>query len=247
MSGPYLSLGSIEQLEDNEFFGVCMDDRRGRDNDVWCIESFTLDNYRANPVILRDHDPSRIVGVAVAIGPINQHEIGIRGRLLPDASADAAEASALCKAGALKGLSAGIDPMAIEPLNDGTRGLRVVEADLLEISLVAIPASVDAKIIAARSLAARHTAAAMLRSLPRISERAIERALAGIGRSQGLPRPLALRQPWELVEAERQSRAQHCRTVGALQMIEREREQGFSREQRQRDLVELTPAGGRRN
>lgn len=243
MNSPFLSLGSIETLEDNDFVGIAMDDRRGRDNDVWCVSEFTLDNFRAFPAMFFNHDPDRIVAVAVAIGPINSHEIGIRGRLLPDASADAAEAAALVRAGALKGLSAGIDPQQVEPLGDGSGGLRVVQADLLEVSLVPIPASVDAKIIAARSLSAA-SRARLARSLPRISERSIERALAGIGRSQrqeGSRLPGC--EPWEIVARERARMVQHCRTVSALQVSEREREHDYSREQRRADLLRLSPRG----
>jgi hypothetical protein len=122
---------------------------------------------------------------------INPHEVGIRGRFLPaGTSVDGDEARGLVRAGALKGLSAGINPQEVEPLNDGTRGLRIVKAELLEVSLCAIPASVDAKVIAARSLAARPASAALLRSMPRIADSAIERAVASVGRARAPGRPL---------------------------------------------------------
>lgn len=90
------------------------------------------------------------------------------------------------------------------------------------MSFVPIPASVDAKIIAARSPAARPTSAALLRSLPRIPDHVINRALAQIDRSRQQEWPIGrLLQPWELVARER------------------ERERDFSLEQRQEDLRRL--------
>jgi HK97 family phage prohead protease len=230
----------LELFGEDEFSGICMDGRVGRDNDRWNVSDFTLDNYRAFPAIFRDHDPGRIVAVALAIGLCNALEVGIRGRFLPSISADAAEAQALVRAGALKGLSAGIAPQEVEPLKDGTRGMRVLKADLLEVSIVPIPASVDAKILAARSLSTRPATAALLRGLPRISDIAIERALAQVRRLQlEVPPVVRILEPWELVANERERAARHCRTVSALQMVERERSTDLSYAQRQSDLQAL--------
>jgi hypothetical protein len=41
-------------------------------------------NFRANPIVLRNHDPDLVVGTAIAIGLINGNEIGVRIKFAKD-------------------------------------------------------------------------------------------------------------------------------------------------------------------
>jgi hypothetical protein len=129
------------------------------------------------------------VGSAIAIGLINSSEIGVRIKFAPPGVSDVAdETRGLVKAGVLKGISAGIDPIECVPLDPRSPygAVKIVRAELLEVSFVPIPADVDAR-VTARSFASRPGGAAMLRSLPAISGPAIERTFARVGRTYTVP------------------------------------------------------------
>lgn len=214
-NGPLFSLGPVIDLAADEICGIAILGNLGRDGDVWSISGIDLDNYRKNPVVLRGHDPDCVVGSALAIGPISATEIGVRIKFaLPGVSAIADETRGLVKAGFLKGISAGIEPIATVPLGDGTRGVRVVQAELLELSFVAIPASVEA-LVTARSFAARPGAAGMLRALPHLSGAAIERALAHVDRSRFPPVPIASLSVYEQTALLAAAHQQRCRATWA--------------------------------
>jgi HK97 family phage prohead protease len=240
MSGPLFSLGPIDQLDDDEVCGICISAGIKRDGDEWLPSGIDLTNYKANPVVLRNHDPALIVGSAISIGLINSSEIGIRIKFAPPGVSDVAdETRGLVKAGVLRGISAGIDPIECIPLDPrGPYGaVKVVRAELLEVSLVAIPADVDAR-VTARSFASRPGAAAMLRALPAISRAAIERTFERVGRTYTVP--LAF-----ISTAEKARMWQmHCRAGWAAHAGARAEDQArvdtYGLEQRQADMRALS-------
>jgi hypothetical protein len=84
----------------------------------------------------------------------------------------------------VRGISAGFDPTDAEPLDPtkGTRGgMHITASELLEVSFCAVPVDTGA-IVVARSFAVRPGAAAMLRALPAVSQRALARALGQVDR-----------------------------------------------------------------
>ncbi|MHB8816555.1 MAG: HK97 family phage prohead protease [Steroidobacteraceae bacterium] len=168
-------VGQLEQLSDDEVAGIAISSGVKLDGDEWVPANVSLTTYERNPVALRDHDPSRVIGTASAIGLTpDKNAIAIRIRFAPlGISAVADEARGLAKAGILKGISAGINPLEWEPLGSGEWGRRITKSELLEVSLVAIPADSDA-LITARSFSARRSTLAILRSLPIVSEAAQE-------------------------------------------------------------------------
>jgi len=191
MSAIHRFVGQLEQIGEDEVAGLCITGSLARDGDIWVPSGIDLAAYKRNPVVLRDHDPMRVIGTASAIGLTSDgNGIAIRIQFAPPGVSDIAdEARGLAKAGMLRGISAGIDPIESEPLRDGTRGVRITSAELLEVSLVAIPADSDA-LVTARSFSARRSTLAMLRSLPTVSESARQRVLHRL--HQPPPRPPGL-------------------------------------------------------
>ena len=103
-----------------------------------------LKNYLANPVVLRDHDQTQIVGKAQIIH--------INGRLEavvtfdPEGvSPEADKAYAQAKAGSLAAVSIGFRVLEAAPNSSG--GYRISKWELLELSLVAIPANPETLVI----------------------------------------------------------------------------------------------------
>jgi HK97 family phage prohead protease len=258
MSQQRFLLGGTQELGDNEIGVIAASSDLARDGHVLVVAGLSLENYRKNPIVLWDHNPDQPIGACTAVGMVGDK---LAARIeLSDASPKAQEIRAFAKGGIVKGVSIGFDPIDAEPLDPayGSRGgMRITSSELLDISLVSVPSDVNGMIIA-RGYKSYPGASAVLRAAPRNSTAAIARALSGEGLSEirrkyeemrrrnggyePQERPTGgLLQPWELVEQERQRRAQHCRTVGALQMVERERDSSL--EQRRADLLQLTAIG----
>lgn len=123
---------------------VMSDETVDRMGDVIEAKGWKLDNFLKNPIALFGHDPSFIVGhwtdVNVQgtklIGRLNLLPAGISGRL--------DEIRAAVEAGVLRAVSVGFsaDPGKMEPIKSG--GVRFGSAELMECSLVSIPANPNA-------------------------------------------------------------------------------------------------------
>lgn len=103
---------------------------------------------RTSPVMLWAHQMDEPIGIwdEVKETPTG---LAVRGRLNLDTQRGR-EAAALLKQGAFRGLSIGFQARAADLRNDG--GRRITEADLFEVSLVAIPARREARIVEVRSI-----------------------------------------------------------------------------------------------
>lgn len=109
---------------------------RDRAGDIVEPRGALLENYKRNPVILRDHNPSLVVGSA-EIAVFDDRIEAIVTFSPEGISPEADKACAQAKAGDLRGASIGLDPIEAEPLSGG--GYHIIKWELLEISLVAIP------------------------------------------------------------------------------------------------------------
>jgi hypothetical protein len=118
----------------------------------------TLADHKARgiaPPMLWSHRTDEIVGVWTDLRE-DETGLAVAGRLVTE-TAKGAEALALMKAGALTGLSIGFRARQQER---GPKGIRVLtEIELVEISLVALPAAPAARIKDVRSMEHGHTRA----------------------------------------------------------------------------------------
>lgn len=233
-------MGELEQLADDEVGGICISAGVKRDGCEWEPRGIDLTAFKRNPVVLRDHRPEWVIGAASAIGPVaDWSAIAIRIKFAPPGvSAIADEARGLAKAGILRGISAGIDPRETEPIRGSYGGIRVLAAELLEVSLVSVPADADA-LVTARAFRSRPGAAAMLRALPAISTTAIEHVFASVGQVREQPRPIGLMSDVErtrLYAEEARQRTMACWAVGQANDAE-------AREQRRQEIERLGEVG----
>ena len=113
----------------------------------------TLAKWRAKgrlPALLWQHDSDRPIGVYEHMEE-DEHGLAVRGRLLIEDVAQAREAWALIKAGAIGGLSIGYTTKQAEM--DRQRGVLLLkEIDLWETSLVTFPANEDATITGIKTI-----------------------------------------------------------------------------------------------
>lgn len=115
------------------------EDRMG---DVIRQDGWDLKAYKKNPVVLFGHDHSKPIGKA--------HNIRVKdGALTADfefASAEvdefAAKIGRMVKAGYLNAVSVGFQPLEVKPRKNG--GYEFLKSELLEISVVSVPANSEA-------------------------------------------------------------------------------------------------------
>jgi HK97 family phage prohead protease len=147
-----------------------------RDGDILAPSGCVLTNYNRNPIVLAGHDPAQPVGNA-------------RVSVLPDrveavitfapagASPIADHWAALAKSGVVRAVSVGFRPIEWEPLGRG--GRRYTSWELMEISLVSVPANADALVVE-RSYRSRKSG----RVLSAANAAALGQALDLLGKSE---------------------------------------------------------------
>jgi HK97 family phage major capsid protein/HK97 family phage prohead protease len=133
---------------DNPFEFVMSDESVDRMGDVIEQDGWELGNFQKNPIALFGHSAGFPIGkwhdVAVKDGQL-------RGRLelMPAVSDRLREIQAAVAAGVLRAVSVGFRPMDMEPL-EGSKdgGYRFTKSELVECSLVSVPANPNALSIA---------------------------------------------------------------------------------------------------
>jgi Caudovirus prohead serine protease len=121
---------------------VASDPTVDRAKDVMVPKGCVTDGYAKNNIFLADHDPTKAIGNAEII--ITPQRVEAVVTFAPKGiSTLADERCALYKAGVLKAVSVGFQPIEWEPIKD-TGGLRYTKWELLELSGVAVPCNPNA-------------------------------------------------------------------------------------------------------
>lgn len=146
---------------------VASDETPDRVGDIIKVSGWNLTPYKANPVVLWGHDSSatppigRAVNVRRGLGPDGREALLASIQFAPKEAYEFAETVyQLSKGGFLNAVSVGFLPRATEEISDKERqklgmpsyGLMYSAADLLEISVVSVPANPSALVTGAKSL-----------------------------------------------------------------------------------------------
>ncbi|MGE0117661.1 MAG: hypothetical protein AB7S71_01425 [Dongiaceae bacterium] len=119
-------------------------DRMG---DILEPEGVRLENFRRNPIVLAQHDSDQPVARAGWIGIVGA-KIMAKVVFPPEGTSERSdEYLRLCKTGVISAVSVGFLPLKVEPIK-GTFGLRFIAWELLELSLVSVPANPSAVVTA---------------------------------------------------------------------------------------------------
>lgn len=140
----------ISQLGDDEVEVVMSTAALARDGHVLVPQGCRLQNYQANPIVLWSHDADKPIGNVDLIA-VEGDNIRAKVRFAPlGISAQADETRGLVKAGVIRAVSVGFDPLNGEPLdrNKPKGGQRFTEWELLELSFVSVPADPGAVVTA---------------------------------------------------------------------------------------------------
>ena len=108
-------------------------------------EGWRLDNFRRNPVALFGHDPGFPIGRWADVS-VRRGQLTGRLDLMEPVSERLREIHAAVNGGVLRAVSVGFHSDAAEPMKGG--GLRFTEPELVECSLVSVPANPNALAIA---------------------------------------------------------------------------------------------------
>lgn len=141
---------STTGLKDDEVLIILSTAALARDGDVLVPQGCVLDNYRANPIMLWQHNPDFPVANSEEIS-VEQDRITSLVRFAPPGvSRKADEVRGLVKAGIVRGISVGFEPLEMEPLDPKKPrgGQRIIRWELLEASFVSIPADTGAVVTA---------------------------------------------------------------------------------------------------
>jgi HK97 family phage prohead protease len=146
-----LLTGEVKQLADDEVEVVMSTSAQARDGHILEARGVQLKNYRANPIVLWQHNPQEPIGRAEDIH-VAGDKIVARVKFAPTGvSATADKVRGLVKNDIVRGVSIGFDVEESEPLDPArprTGGLRITKAEILECSFVSVPADTGAQVTA---------------------------------------------------------------------------------------------------
>lgn len=142
--------GAVDALGDNEAMVTLSTSDRARDGHVLKARGCDLTNFRANPILLFDHNTALPIGTCADLA-VSSSAITARTVFAPPGISDVADTvRGLVKSGVIRGVSIGFEINQAEPI-DSTRprdGLIISAWELLEVSYVSIPADTGAMVTA---------------------------------------------------------------------------------------------------
>lgn len=119
-----------------------------RGGDIIPKGAWDLKNYEKNPIILFNHDKSQPIGRAI-VTEARDEGLYVKARISQSASPDIAKVRDLIKEGVVNAFSVGFDMQSAEKNADGFNEIK--QAELFEISVVAIPMNQDSVFSLAKS------------------------------------------------------------------------------------------------
>lgn len=110
-----------------------------RGNDLIPPEAFSLDEFKALPIIFFNHDRDQPIGKALSV-QAKEDGLYIKAKLSSSDHPEVKRIRSLVKEGILKAFSVGFDPIKIDQEEVEGKQVNVIkEANLLEVSVVSLP------------------------------------------------------------------------------------------------------------
>jgi HK97 family phage prohead protease len=143
----------LKAVADGEYEFVASDESVDRYGDIVAIDGWELANYKRNPVVLYQHQNSSPVGISKKVW-IEDKQLKARIKLADEGTSPFIDSlRKLMDQKILRAVSVGfmptVDPVYIrDPKNEYITGYKFVGQELLEISIVTVPANANALAIA---------------------------------------------------------------------------------------------------
>lgn len=142
--------GAAEALAENRQVVVIIStDDVDRQGDIVVQAGILLDAYRANPVVLWQHDPMHPIARCAEIG-IADGKLRALVQFPPEGTSEKAdEVYGLIRAGVVNAASIGFLPLDAEPMDEKQpwAGQRFLSCELMEFSFVSVPANRGATVV----------------------------------------------------------------------------------------------------
>lgn len=143
----------LKPLEDGVYEFVASDESVDRYGDIISVDGWELANYKRNPIVLFQHQHSNPVGIASKVW-IEDKQLKVRIKLAAEGTSPFIDSlRKLMAQRILRAVSVGFMPTADpvylrDPTNDRITGLKFVGQELLENSIVSVPANANALALA---------------------------------------------------------------------------------------------------
>ena len=138
-----LKLKGLLERKENEIVGIASTETPDRDGEIIKQSGWDLTNFKANPVLLLFHNYQELPVGKITDLSIEDGQLKFKA-VFSEATQKAKEAYQLVKEGILNTFSVGFIPREW----DKADGSVITKAELLEISLVPVPANPEAVVIA---------------------------------------------------------------------------------------------------
>jgi HK97 family phage prohead protease/HK97 family phage major capsid protein len=145
-----VTLAAVTRISSDELEFVLSDDTVDRYGDIIDPAGWVLNNFKKNPIALFNHNSNFPIGTWTKVRVEGKKLLGRLKLAVEGTSERIDEIIRLVQQGVLRAASVGFMPIDFEPLKDNS-GLLYKEQELLETSLVSIPAN-PAAVQLARSL-----------------------------------------------------------------------------------------------
>ncbi len=142
---------STTVLGPNRVEAIAGTSAKARDGHIVDMRGMDLSAFMRSGTILWGHDPDQPVGVPVSCSVDSAGNLRVTVDFAPEGTSPRAdEIRNLVKAGIVRNMSIGFDPIDMEPLDprNPRGGQRITRCELLEISFVSVPADTGAVVTA---------------------------------------------------------------------------------------------------
>jgi HK97 family phage prohead protease/HK97 family phage major capsid protein len=166
---------------------VLSDATPDRMGDVIEADGWDLSNFKKNPIALFNHNANFPIGKWVNVRTVNG-ELRSRLQLAPAGTSDRIdEIRRLVEADILRAVSVGFLPRKSEPLSKNGSGYRFTQTELVETSLVSIPANPNALAVARSLNISRDTVAMVFAGQGNKKDQSVERRGFNGGKAESPP------------------------------------------------------------
>lgn len=165
---------TTEQLGPNRVEAIAGTSAKARDGHIVDMRGMDISAFASHGTILWSHDPDQPVGVPIACRIDAAGNLRITLDFAPaGASERADEVRNLVKAGIIRNMSIGFEPIEMKPL-DPTKprgGQHITRSELLEVSFVSVPSDTGAIVTARAGKTLSGSNAAALRQAHRLADK----------------------------------------------------------------------------
>lgn len=135
----------VEEVGEREYRFIASDETPDSYGDVVAADGWDLKRYRRNPIVLWQHDSRQPIGISTKFG-VEDGKLVHTIRLAAEGTSEMIDTlNKLMKQKIVRAVSVGfrslVDPEIIRDKDGAFKGLKFIKQELLELSVVSVPAN----------------------------------------------------------------------------------------------------------